>query len=58
MCQHYLGSSGQSSTALKQSTEKLKILDEVCQGGRTIAGPSWTVTETVKVDLVVYTSTR
>jgi hypothetical protein len=46
------------SAALKLSTEKVKVLDEVSQGGRTIAGPSWTVTETVKVIPVVYTSYR
>jgi hypothetical protein len=44
------------SAALKLSTEKVEVLDEVSQGGRTIAGPSWTITDTVKVILVVYTS--
>jgi hypothetical protein len=46
------------SVALKLSKEKVKVLDEVSQGGRTLAGPSWTITETVKVILVVYTSYR
>ncbi len=40
------------SAALKLSTEKVKVLDEVTQYGRTIAGSSWTV----KVILVVLTS--
>jgi hypothetical protein len=45
------------TVALKLSAEKVKVLDEVSQGGRTITGPSWTVTETIKVILVVYNST-
>jgi hypothetical protein len=34
---------------------KVKVLGEVSQGGRTIAGPPWTVTETITVILVVDT---
>jgi hypothetical protein len=34
------------SAALKLRTEKVKVLDEVSQGGITIAGPPWTITET------------
>jgi len=33
--------------------QKVKVLDEVSQGGRTFTGPMWTVTETDKVNLVV-----
>ncbi len=51
------------SAALKLSAEKIKVLDEVSQGGRTIVGPAWTVkviqvvyTSTEKASLVVYTS--
>jgi tRNA G26 N,N-dimethylase Trm1 len=33
--------------------QKVKVLDEVSQGGRTFTGPMWTVTETEKVNLVV-----
>ncbi len=37
------------SATFKLSTEKVKILDEVSQGGKTITGPLWTVIETVEV---------
>jgi hypothetical protein len=33
--------------------QKVKVLDEVSQGGRTFAGSTWTITETEKVNLVV-----
>jgi hypothetical protein len=36
----------------------VKVLDEVSQGGRTIVGPSWTVTEIVEVILVLDTRYR
>ncbi len=34
---------------------KVKVLGKVSQGGKTIAGPPWTVTETITVILVVDT---
>ncbi len=43
------------SAALTLSTEKVKVLNKVSQVGKTIAGPSWTIKETVEVILVVDT---
>jgi hypothetical protein len=47
---------GSSRTFVSRSQtqyRKLKVLDEVTQGGRTFAGPTWTITKTEKVILVV-----